>query len=71
MTQAWQMGDAFMIVRLSAIGIIGTVAFLMLINAYRISDPATITPFEYTGLLTSMLNQKKREDSRQVEPIPA
>jgi len=54
-TQAWHMDDLLVIARLSAIGVVGTIAFLMLISAYRISDPAAITPFEYTGLLTTML----------------
>ena len=55
LTQPWQTDDLLMILQLSTIGVIGTLAFLMLINACPISEPATITPVEYTGLLTTML----------------
>jgi drug/metabolite transporter (DMT)-like permease len=34
---------------------IGTLAYLLLTMAYRISDPAKITPFEYSGLLASIV----------------
>ena len=34
---------------------IGTLAYLLLTLAYRISDPVKITPFEYSGLVASMV----------------
>lgn len=55
LTQPWRLDDIPTLLKVATIGVIGTIAFLMLTNAYRISDPATITPFEYTGLLATML----------------
>lgn len=55
LTQPWRFDRLFIIASVFAIGIVGTIAFLLLINAYRISDPATISPFEYSGLLASIL----------------
>jgi drug/metabolite transporter (DMT)-like permease len=55
LTQPWRFDGVFIVVSVVTISVVGTVAFLLLINAYRISDPATITPFEYSGLLASML----------------
>ena len=55
MTRAWQIDSQFIIFPLIAIAIIGTIAFLMLTAAYRIADPATITPFEYCGLVSAIV----------------
>lgn len=55
LTQAWKFDSFYLVSSVLVVGVIGTIAFLLLNNAYRISDPATITPFEYTGLLATML----------------
>ncbi|MFT7532898.1 MAG: drug/metabolite transporter (DMT)-like permease [Gammaproteobacteria bacterium] len=55
MTRAWNFDGFFIISSLAAITIVGTVGFLMLTSAYRIADPATITPFEYSGLISAII----------------
>jgi drug/metabolite transporter (DMT)-like permease len=55
MTRAWSFDGPFIVTGIIAISIIGTLAYLLLTLAYRISDPAKITPFEYTGLLASIV----------------
>ncbi|MFT5218238.1 MAG: drug/metabolite transporter (DMT)-like permease [Planctomycetota bacterium] len=55
LTQPWLFDSFYILASVVSIGIVGTIGFLMLTNAYRISDPAAITPFEYSGLLASML----------------
>ena len=55
MTRAWNFTSLSIIMMLTVIAIIGTLAFLLLTSAYRIADPATITPFEYSGLISSIL----------------
>jgi drug/metabolite transporter (DMT)-like permease len=54
LTQGWHFDQISIVVSVFAIGIVGTIAFLLLINAYRIADPATVSPFEYTGLIAAM-----------------
>lgn len=53
--QAWRFDDLGIVGSVLVVGVIGTLAFILLNNAYRISDPATIAPFEYTGLLAAIL----------------
>ena len=55
LTQPWRFDSFYIVACVVSIGVVGTIGFLMLINAYRISDPAAITPFEYSGLLATML----------------
>ncbi len=55
MTRAWSFDGLFIVTGIIAISIIGTLAYLLLTLAYRISDPAKITPFEYSGLLASIV----------------
>jgi drug/metabolite transporter (DMT)-like permease len=54
MTHAWKFNELSINVRLVAISVIGTIGFLLLHSAYRSADPATITPFEYSGLLPAI-----------------
>lgn len=55
LTRAWSFSSISTMGYLIVISIVGTLAFLLLTAAYRISDPATITPFEYFGLLTTIV----------------
>jgi len=55
MTHAWEFDQFFIISSLVALSIIGSIGFLLLHSAYRTADPATITPFEYSGLLPAIL----------------
>jgi drug/metabolite transporter (DMT)-like permease len=55
MTRAWSFDGLHIVTGVGAIAIIGTLAYLMLTLAYRISDPAKITAFEYSGLLASIV----------------
>ena len=53
-TQAWKFDQLFINLSLATISVIGTIGFLLLNSAYRIADPATITPFEYSALLPAI-----------------
>ncbi|HUV22042.1 MAG TPA: DMT family transporter [Gammaproteobacteria bacterium] len=55
MTRAWNFDGLLINTGIVAISMIGTLAYLLLTTAYRISDPAKITPFEYSGLLASIV----------------
>ncbi len=44
--QGWHFDKISRLVSIFAVGIIGTIAFLLLTSAYRIADPAVISPFE-------------------------
>lgn len=55
MTRAWSFDGLYIVAGVGAIATICTLAYLMLTQAYRISDPAKITPFEYSGLLASIV----------------
>lgn len=54
LTQSWRFEQISIMVKVIAIGIVGTIAFLLLTNAYRIADPAAVSPFEYSGLIATM-----------------
>ncbi len=54
MTQAWKINELFIVANLVVISMIGTIGFLLLHSAYRIADPATISPFEYSALLPAI-----------------
>lgn len=53
--QGWHFDQISIVISVLVIGIVGTIAFLLLTNAYRIADPATISPFEYSGLIATMI----------------
>jgi drug/metabolite transporter (DMT)-like permease len=55
MTRAWSFEGQYIVTTIIAISFIGTLAYLMLTSAYRISDPAKIAPFEYSGLLAAIV----------------
>lgn len=55
LTQGWHFDQISIVISVLVIGIVGTIAFLLLTNAYRIADPATISPFEYSGLIATMI----------------
>jgi drug/metabolite transporter (DMT)-like permease len=44
--QGWHFDKITRLVSIFAVGIIGTIAFLLLTRGYRIVDPAAISPFE-------------------------
>jgi len=54
MTQVWKFDELFINISIIALSAIGTIGFLLLHTAYRIADPATISPFEYSGLLPAI-----------------
>jgi drug/metabolite transporter (DMT)-like permease len=54
MTHAWKFDELFTNSSILVLSVIGTVGFLLLHSAYRTADPATVTPFEYSGLLPAI-----------------
>ena len=55
LTQSWQFDQIAVLVSILTVGIVGTIAFLLLPSAYRMADPAVISPFEYSGLILTLL----------------
>jgi drug/metabolite transporter (DMT)-like permease len=55
LTQGWHFDQISIVLSIFAIGIVGTIAFLLLTSAYRIADPAKVSPFEYSALIATML----------------
>jgi drug/metabolite transporter (DMT)-like permease len=55
LTQGWHFDQMFILGGVFSIGIVGTIGFLLLTTAYRIADPAKVSPFEYSGLIVTML----------------
>ena len=55
LTQGWHFDQISIVVSIFSIGIVGTIAFLLLTSAYRIADPAKVSPFEYSALIATML----------------
>ena len=55
LTQSWHFDQISIVVSIFSIGIVGTIAFLLLTSAYRIADPAKVSPFEYSALIATML----------------
>mgnify|MGYP006151263957 FL=1 len=53
--QGWHFDQISIVISVLVISIVGTIAFLLLTNAYRIADPASISPFEYSGLIATMI----------------
>jgi len=54
MTQAWKLDELLIHLGLVLLSMVGTIGFLLLYSAYRIADPATISPFEYSALLPAI-----------------
>ncbi len=55
MVRSWNFDTVLITSGMIGVAVIGTIAFLLLTAAYRASDPATIAPFEYSGLLVSIV----------------
>jgi drug/metabolite transporter (DMT)-like permease len=54
LTQGWHFDQIFILGGVFSTGIVGTIGFLLLTTAYRIADPAKVSPFEYSGLIVTM-----------------
>ena len=54
-TRSWQFSDIKRIFILFTISVLGSVGLLILMGAYRVSDPAVISPYEYSLLIWMIL----------------
>ena len=54
-THPWRLDGLDVTLPLLLITLIGTSGFLFLHSAYRIADPAVISPYEYSGLAAVMI----------------
>jgi drug/metabolite transporter (DMT)-like permease len=54
-TRAWVFTDINTAISLVGIAVVGASALLLLLGAYRVADPAVISPYEYTLLLWMIL----------------
>jgi len=55
LTHPWRLDGFDVTLPLLLITLIGTSGFLLLHSAYRIADPAVISPYEYSGLAAVMI----------------
>mgnify|MGYP001279082246 CR=1 FL=1 len=55
MLRAWDFSDINSLILILISGLSGSVGWILLILAYRTGSPSKITPFEYTGLIPTML----------------
>jgi drug/metabolite transporter (DMT)-like permease len=55
LVRAWEFSDFKTAIWLLAISVVGATALLFLLGAYRLADPAVISPYEYTLLLWMVL----------------
>ena len=55
LTHPWRLDGIDVTLPLLLITLIGTSGFLLLHSAYRIADPAVISPYEYSGLAAVMI----------------
>lgn len=53
--RGWVMPDAFDLMLMMACGVIAAAGLTLLTQAYRIGEASVVTPFEYTGLLWSVV----------------
>ena len=53
--RGWTMPTAFDLMLMMACGIIAAVGLTLLTQAYRVAEASVVTPFEYTGLIWSVL----------------
>ena len=53
--RSWQFVDIESTFKLFAISVLGSVGLLVLMGAYRVADPAVISPYEYSLLLWMIL----------------
>jgi drug/metabolite transporter (DMT)-like permease len=54
-TRSWQFADIKSTFILFTISVIGSVGLLILMGAYRVADPAVISPYEYSLLIWMIL----------------
>ncbi len=55
LSYAWRLDNITVNLALVGITLIGTTGFLLLHSAYRIADPAVISPYEYSGLAAVLI----------------
>ena len=55
LSHPWQLENIAVSLTLVVIALIGTTGFLLLHSAYRVADPAVISPYEYSGLATVLM----------------
>ena len=53
--RAWSLGDSSIMLSLIGLSIVGVGGFGFLLQAYRIADPAVVSPYEYTFLIWMIL----------------
>ena len=53
--RAWSLGDPSIMLSLIGLSIVGVGGFGFLLQAYRIADPAVVSPYEYTFLIWMIL----------------
>lgn len=53
--RGWVMPTAFDLMLMMACGIIAAVGLTLLTQAYRVAEASVVTPFEYTGLIWSVI----------------
>jgi drug/metabolite transporter (DMT)-like permease len=53
--RGWAMPTAFDLMLMMSCGVIAAIGLTLLTQAYRIAEASVVTPFEYTGLIWSVL----------------
>ena len=53
--RAWSLGDPSIMLSLIGLSVVGVGGFGFLLQAYRIADPAAVSPYEYTFLIWMVL----------------
>lgn len=53
--RGWAMPTAFDLMLMMACGVIAAIGLTLLTQAYRVAESSVVTPFEYTGLLWSVI----------------
>ena len=53
--RAWSLGDPSIILSLVGLSVVGVAGFGLLLQAYRIADPAVVSPYEYSFLIWMIL----------------
>ena len=53
--RAWSLGDPSIMLSLIGLSVVGVGGFGFLLQAYRVADPAVVSPYEYTFLIWMVL----------------
>ena len=53
--RAWSLDDPSIILSLVGLSVVGVAGFGLLLQAYRIADPAVVSPYEYSFLIWMIL----------------